>query len=257
MKLADETTSVNASASPSTTVQPAEPTSTTPPVATPPKQTSSAAPQPGQQPELSAEERIKRFQQQTSQTLRQKEIQFQQERAQMQQQMAALKQQLVNVQAQGMDETDAELFKRDQYIQNLQAEIAQRDQYAAQVQADMRTNQALFRMSSKTGVPFEELQQKFWETGDADGVWEYAHEQSVKKLTAPQIAAGEKAAQQLAAAQEKAEEEAAIEKEKPVDLGTGASASAIPPHVRATRNKDAPGFVLAYLNGQEQKAAKR
>jgi len=252
-----ESTSADASTVPSSTDQPAQPTSTqAPPTATPPKQPAQAAPNTttGQQPELSAEERrVRQLQSQYTQQLRQRDAQLQQT----QQQLKALQQQMVNVQAQGMDETEAELFRRDQYIQGLQQEIQQRDQYAAQVQAEMRTSQALFRMASKTGVSFDELQTKFFETGDADQVWEYAYEQSVRKLTAPQIAAGEKAAQQLAAAQEKAEEEAAIAKEKPVDLGTGASPSAIPPHVRAARNKDAPAFVRDYLDRLEKQRAAR
>jgi len=247
--MADETTSVNASATPPSTDRSAQPTSEqTPPSAATPNP-ASAAPPAGQQPKVSEEERIRRLQSQYTQQQRNLQNQL----AQRDQQMAAMRQEMDQLQTKDMDDEEARAFRANKYIQNLESEVNQQRQIAAVASADMRTNQALYRMASKTGVSFDILREKYIEVGDADVVWEFAHDQAITRLTGPQIAAGQKAAQQLAAAQEATEEETAIANEKSVDLGSGQGTRKETVFQQAMRENNAVAFSKAYIDGMSRK----
>lgn len=237
-----DTASASTPATPPADARPVQPASgqKAPPEASTPNQTPSA-PNTGQQNRNSEEERIRRLQS----TYTQKQRQLEQQLYQRDQTLAQLQAQLTALQTKDMDDTEAQNYRANQYIQQLEQEIAARREAEARQAADMKISQALFKMSSKTGIPFEELSQKFFETGDADDTWAWAHEQSLQKLTPAQVKAGEKAAQQLAAAQD--EEEATQATEKEVDLGSGKALPYKDEFQSAYEQNDAQALVKAYL----------
>lgn len=239
-------TSVSASAAPPAEARPAPPTSPqTPPSATAPNQTP-AAPTTGQQPQVSEDERVRRLQA----TYTQRQRQLEQQLLQRDQTMAQLQQQLDQLQTKDMDEEEARAYRANKYIQSLEAQVQQQQQMAAAYQADLKVNAALYKMASKTAVPFEELREKYIETGDADEVWSYAYDQSTQRLTAAQVAAGQKAAQQIVAVEEEAAE---IATEKEVDLGSGKSQAKKSDWETAIEQNDSKAAVLAYLANMRSK----
>jgi hypothetical protein len=166
-----------------------------------------------------------------------------------QQTAAQMQQRLAQLETKDMEPEEAERYQANQYIQRLQYEIQQRDQALQAHQAQQTANEALYRMSQKTGVPFSELRD-YWSDNpnrSADDVWEYAVENTVKKLSAAQIKAGEQAAKQL-------EDADATERkdEREVDLGQGRAPRDEPDHVSALKSKDATAFVKAYLLRNKQ-----
>lgn len=248
--MADETTSVSASSVPSTPVQPATTTSGTPPTSAAPKGNPTAPnPTPGQQSGIDPEERIKRLQQQTTLTIRQRDAQIQAAQAE----LAQMHRRLASVETRDMDDSERNLYLADQEVQRLQREIQQRDAIAAQVSYDMKVNQALYRMASKTQMPFEELQQKMYETNDPDAVWEYAYETSTRRLTAAQRTAGERAAATIAKAQEVAEEEAAIDNEHELDLGKGTATPGRAVWQKALEENDSVSYVRQLMQQRKGK----
>jgi hypothetical protein len=166
-----------------------------------------------------------------------------------QQTAAQMQQRLAQLETKDMEPEEAERYQANQYIQRLQYELQQRDQALQAHQAQQTANEALYRMSQKTGVPFSELRD-YWSDNpnrSADDVWEYAVENTVKKLSAAQIKAGEQAAKQL-------EDADATERkdEREVDLGQGRAPRDEPDHVSALKSKDATAFVKAYLLRNKQ-----
>jgi hypothetical protein len=163
---------------------------------------------------------------------------------QAQAQLQQMQQRLAQLETKDMEPEEAERYQANQYIQRLQYEIQQRDQALQAHQAQQTANEALYRMSQKTGVPFSELRD-YWSDNpnrSADDVWEYAVENTVKKLSAAQIKAGEQAAKQL-------EDADATERkdEREVDLGQGKAPRDENPFDSAIKNKDAQAYVKAYL----------
>jgi hypothetical protein len=163
--------------------------------------------------------------------------------------MQSMQQRLAQLETKDMEPEEAERYQANQYIQRLQYELQQRDQALQAHQAQQTANEALYRMSQKTGVPFSELRD-YWSDNpnrSADDVWEYAVENTVKKLSAAQIKAGEQAAKQL-------EDADATERkdEREVDLGQGRAPRDEPDHVSALKSKDATAFVKAYLLRNKQ-----
>jgi hypothetical protein len=244
-----DTTSAGASAVPSPQGQSAPPTSpAAPPQAATPKATT-PAPAPAGQPDKSdPEERIKRLQS----TLSQKDRQAQQEKAALQQQLAAMQAQMTQLATQNMGEDEAQAFRTQQYVSNLEAQLAQHNAAAQMAQAQLQINSALYRIASTTNIPFATLQERYEEVRDADEVWSWAYEQSVSKLTAKERAAGERDAAKLAAAQEAAEEAALIEQEPVVDLGSGRALREEDPRSAALKRNDAKAAVLAHMNARKK-----
>jgi hypothetical protein len=244
-----EQTSVPASAAPPSNERPAQPTSTqTPPPATTPK-VQAPAPASGQPTTQTPEEdRIRKMQQ----LLSQKDRQAQQEKAQLQQQMAAMQAQMTQLATQNMGEDEAQQFRTQQYVANLEARIAQQEAAAAMAQAQLQINGALYSISATTDIPFDDLQEKYEETRNADAVWAWATKQALSRLTSKERADGERNAAKLAAAQEAAEEAAAIANEPDVDLGSGRAKSEEDPLSAALKRNDSKAYVAALRNSRKK-----
>ncbi len=164
-------------------------------------------------------------------------------------QLQQMQQRLAQLETRDMEPEEAQAYQANQVIQQLQWEVQRRDQALQAHQAQQTANEALYRMSQKTGVPFSELRD-YWSDNpnrSADDVWEYAVENTVKKLSAAQIKAGEQAAKQLEDADATERKE-----EREVDLGQGRAPRDEPGHVTALKNKDAVAFVKDYLLRNKQ-----
>jgi cob(I)alamin adenosyltransferase len=168
---------------------------------------------------------------------------------QAQAQLQQMQQRLAQLETKDMEPEEAERYQANQYIQQLQNEIRQRDYTLQAYDAQQKSNEALYRMSQKTGVPFSELRDYWSDNANrtADDVWEYAVENTVKKLSAAQVKAGEKAAAQLEDADATARKE-----EREVDLGNGKAPRDENPFDSALKAKDAQAFVKAYLLRNKQ-----
>lgn len=238
-----DTASASTPATPPADARPVQPASgeKAPPEAKTPNQ-STPAPTTGQQRGMSEEERVRRLQS----TYTQQQRALQQQIAQRDQQLQQMQAQLTALQTKDMDDVEAQNYRANQYIIQLEQEIAARRDAEQNQIAQMKINQALWKIAGQTQIPFNELQEKFFELGDADDTWAWATQQLVQKLTPAQAKAGEKAAQQLQAAQEEEAETQVNEKE--VDLGNGKAPGYKNEFQSAYEQNDAQAYVKAYLN---------
>lgn len=207
------------------------------------------APQNGTQEEMVSATDFRRMQS----TLTKRAADADRQAQQLAQQLKQMQQQMIALQTKDMEPEQAQQFQANQYIQDLQQQLRQKDEAERALRIEMQANDELMRVSRQSDIPFATLKELWMEGKTPADIWEYATEETKKRLTRAQRAEGEKAVKKLEALEEEVEEDDADAtatrepEEREVDLGSGRAPRDKDPLEDALERRNSVDFVREYL----------
>jgi len=174
----------------------------------------------------------------------------------LQQQLQQMKQQLNALQVKDMEPEQAQQFQANQYIQDLQMQLRQKDEAERALRIEMQANDELMRVSRQSDIPFATLKEMWIEGKTPADIWEYATEETKRRLTRKQLAEGEKAVKRMEALDAEVNEDDDADApqrqpdEREVDLGSGRAPREVNELEEAKKNRDGYAFTRAYLRAK-------